>query len=410
MKNISIIMARGIEGCGVTKYTVEQVKWLKKNGYNVKVFASKDKSFSRKNAHVHDFEVFKFADDTLLDDMITRCNESDLIIINSLPAKGNGRGKGVGDKALDNWVKALKSFKKPVVLIQHDHTVYSIKRNGALEEAIDAASIIFVHSTNNDFSQYVKEYVGDTGLSSFFGESSDKKILAFQPGIDFDEHREKYWKDCKEQDRLHHKWIGRTTSWKGYQLMFDWHTNWLQGAGYATTFEGIEKSPAWLSFKECGEFFDEMKNHPNDVNITERYGEKASVFSTFIQDELMERMSKVGFGYQLSVLKPKYIERSIEYTHQEIVAAGAVPVFRKEYGEVCIHRVTGDPLIHCKNNGTLWIGNDVESRAGVLDHIKQLNDDGYRNAYREAAFEFYKQHQDASNTFEDLMTSIKENL
>ena len=154
-----------------------------------------------------------------------------------------------------------------------------------------------------------------------------------------------------------------------------------------------------------------MGNNPDNINIKERYGKKAYVFSTFVQDELMERMSKVGFGYQLSILKPKYIQRSIEYTHQEIIAAGAVPVFRKEYGEVCIHRITGDPLIHCKNNGTLWIGNDVENRSEVLEHIKQLtNDDGYRNEYRESAYEFYKQHQDASNAFEDMMVSIKENL
>ena len=28
---IAIIMGRGIEGCGVTKFTVEQTKWLAKN-------------------------------------------------------------------------------------------------------------------------------------------------------------------------------------------------------------------------------------------------------------------------------------------------------------------------------------------------------------------------------------------
>ena len=31
---VAIIMGRGIEGCGVTKFTVEQTKWLKKNGYD----------------------------------------------------------------------------------------------------------------------------------------------------------------------------------------------------------------------------------------------------------------------------------------------------------------------------------------------------------------------------------------
>jgi len=111
----------------------------------------------------------------------------------------------------------------------------------------------------------------------------------------------------------------------------------------------------------------------------------------------------------LSILKPKYIERSIEYTHQEVVAAGAIPVFRKEYGDVCIHRVTGDPLSESKNNYTLWLGEGNQDQ--VIEQVKKLTADAaLRDEWREGAFEFYKQHQDAEYTFTDLMNSIKENL
>ena len=134
MNKVAIIMARGIEGCGVTKYTVEQVKWLKAHGYETKVYASKDKAFSRKNAHdLGQVDLFKFAEEAQINRMIEECNNSDYIFINSLPALGNGRGAGAGDAAVDNWVKALKSFKKQVILIQHDHTIYSIKRNADLD-------------------------------------------------------------------------------------------------------------------------------------------------------------------------------------------------------------------------------------------------------------------------------------
>lgn len=411
MNNVSVIMARGVEGCGVTKYTVEQVKWLKKHGYNVKVYASKDKSFSRKYAHeLGEFEHFKFSDTEKLHQMIQECNSSDVIMVNSLPAKGNGRGKGAGDAALDNWKLALKEFKKPTVLIQHDHTVYSINRNGALEEAIDAADLIFAHARTNDFSQKVREHCGQEGLGSFFGEEpEDKLILPFQPGIDFDGTRAQYWKPIEETDPLHHKWIGRTTSWKGYKLMFDWHNNYLMKEGALTTFEGIEKSPAWLGFKELSEFYDSLDSNPDELDISDRYGKLASVFGCFINDELMQRMSRAGFGYQLSILKPKYIERSIEYTHQEVVAAGAIPVFRKEYGDVCIHRVTGDPLSESKNNYTLWLSEGNQDQ--VIEQVKKLTADAaLRDEWREGAFEFYKQHQDAEYTFADLMNSIKENL
>lgn len=412
MNKVSVIMARGVEGCGVTKYTVEQIKWLRKHGYETKVYAAKDKNYSRKYAHdLGDFEHFKFADEAGINKMIEECNNSDVIMINSLPSKDTGRGKGSGARAVDNWKHALKSFTKPVVLIQHDHTVHSIKRNGALNEAIDAADVIFAHATTNDFSEYVKEHTGaGNPLLAALGENTDSpNILSFQPGIDFDGIRKQYWKPIEDQDARHHKWIGRCTSWKGYKLMFSWHNNFLAPNKYLTTFEGIERSPAYLGFKEISDYYDELPNHPDDVDLSQRYGDKASVFSTFINDELMHRMSRVGFGYQLSILKPKYIERSIEYTHQEIVAAGVIPVFRKEYGDVCKHRLTGDPLSQSKNNYTLWL--DETNGAEVIDQVNKLtNDSCLRDEWREGAFEFYKQHQDSEFTFVDLMTQIKENI
>lgn len=411
MNKVSVIMARGVEGCGVTKYTVEQVKWLRKHGYEVKVYAAKDKNYSRKYAHdLGEFAHFKFADDDAVTNMIEECNNSDVVMVNSLPSKDTGRGKGSGAQAVENWKRALRSFNKPVALIQHDHTVYSIKRNGALEEAIDAADIIFAHASTNDFSEYVRQHTGTGGLAAFLGEDDGPTIHSFQPGIDFDGTRQKYWKPIGMQDPKHHKWIGRTTSWKGYKLMFEWHNAYGEQEGWLTTMEGIEKSPAWLGFKELSDFYDELANQPDDVDLQSRYGHKASVFSTFINDELMHRMSRCGFGYQLSILKPKYIERSIEYTHQEVVCAGTVPVFRKEYGDVCIHRVSGDPLTQTPNNGTIWLEAGSDNTES-LELVRKLEaDDGYRNEYREQAFEFYKAHQDAEVTFEDLMKKIEENV
>lgn len=409
MKNVSIIMARGIEGCGVTKYTVELVQWLKNHMYNTKIYASKDKNFARKYSHnLGDVDLFKFSDYDLTTKMIEECNQSDLIIINSLPGKTNGRGLGASDECIDNWIRALKSFTKPVVLIQHDHTIYSIKRNAALEEAIDAADIIFVHSRMNDFSDVVGQHTS-TGVLSFFEDTNEKKVLNFQPGYDFDELRRKYWKDISEQDVKHHKWIGRTTSWKGYGLMFDWHNQYLAPAGYVTSFEGIEKSPAFLAFKELSDFHNEIKSNPDDFDPSTRYGDKASVFGYYKNVDLLERMSKVGFGYQLSILREKYIESSIEYTHCEVAGIGIIPVFRKEYGEYCIHRVTGDPLIESKNNSTIWLNKDnMEETINIVN--KLTNDPIMRNDWREAAFEFYRQHQDSEFVFKDLMNKVSQNL
>ena len=125
MKNISIIMGRGIEGCGVTKFTIEQCKYYERNDYTYKVFASKDKSWTRKNAHNTDnIHQLKFSKDDEVDAMIEEVNQSDIAIINSLPALS------LKEEAIENFKRMLSEIKIPVALIQHDHAMASIRRNG----------------------------------------------------------------------------------------------------------------------------------------------------------------------------------------------------------------------------------------------------------------------------------------
>jgi hypothetical protein len=399
---IAIIMGRGIEGCGVTKFTVEQTKWLAKNGYDFTVFSSKDKSWTRKNAHdVSNVVQLKFAKAEETQKMIDGCNQSDIVIINSLPSIGHS------DECIVQFKRALNEITTPIVLIQHDHSSLSIKRNAAIEESVHRANIIFGHSSTNDFSRYVEQVTGGGGLDAFMGDAAGKTILNFQPGIDFDSIRAKYWKPIDEQDHQHNKWIGRTTSWKGYKQMFAFHNQHLRPNNYITTFEGIEKSPAYLAFREMSEFNGHISDHISTIPLA--YDQPAYVFGPYINDEMLERMSKVAFGYQLSVLDERFIQRSIEYTHCELACVGVVPVFRKTYGERCTHRVQGKKLIDCKDTGTIWLDdNDMKPAFDVLDKLSK--DNVMRNEYREMAFEFYKSHQDAQPTFEEMMKQIKEKL
>jgi hypothetical protein len=399
---IAIIMGRGIEGCGVTKFTVEQTKWLSKNGHQHIVYSSKDKSWTRKNAHdVSNVVQLKFAKVEEVNKMIAGCNEADVVIINSLPSQSHP------EAAIEQFKRALNEITKPVVLIQHDHSSLSIKRNAAIEEAVKRANILFGHSDTNDFAKYVSEVTGGGGLAGFFGEDESKTILNFQPGMDFDSVRSKYWKDIEHTDPIMNKWIGRTTSWKGYVQMFKFHNEFLRPNGYITTFEGIEKSPAYLGFRELSEFHGMIDKDISTVNLENN--QPAYVFGPFINDQMLERMSRVGFGYQLSVLDARFIQRSIEYTHCEVACTGVVPVFRKNYGERCTHHKFGDKLINCKDTGTIWLDdNDMQPSFDLLN--KLASDKIMRNEYREMAFEFYKQHQDSQYTFAEMMKQIEDNL
>lgn len=399
---ISIIMGRGIEGCGVTKFTVEQTKWLAKNGYDFTVYSSKDKSWTRKNAHdVSNVVQLKLAKPEETQKMIDGCNASDVVIINSLPSIGHP------EECINQFKRFLNEVNKPIVLIQHDHSSLSIKRNAAIDESIDKAVLLFGHSSRNDFARLVESRTGSGGLADFFGEAEGKKILNFQPGMDFDSVRAKYWKPIEETHADMHKWIGRTTSWKGYVQMFKFHNEFLRPNGFITTFEGIEKSPAYLAFRELSEFNGHIADDINTIPLA--YDQPAYVFGPFINEQMLERMSTCGFGYQLSVLDERFIERSIEYTHCEVACTGVVPVFRKAYGERCTHRKFGDKLINCKNTGTIWLDdNDMKPAFDLLDKLSK--DPVMRDEYREQAFEFYKLHQDSQYAFDEMMNRIKEAL
>jgi|TARA_R110002167_G_C12694674_1_gene652775 hypothetical protein len=398
MKKIAIIMGRGIEGCGVTKFTIEQCKYYDRNGYDYSVFASKDKSWTRKNAHKTDnIHQLKFAKDEEVDDMIKNINKADIAIINSLPAMS------LKEAAIENFKRMLSEIKVPVALIQHDHAMQSIRRNGALDEAIERANIIFVHSTTNDFAKYAGEKVGSQ--VTLFGEEEGTPIVAFQPGMFFDEVKERYWKDSAPEDALHHKWIGRTTSWKGYKEMFAFHNNYLKQNDMLTTFEGIERSPAYLGFRELSEFDGLLAEDPNTYDLSAAYGENVQVFGPYIQEDMLERMSKVAFGYQLSRMKPHFIQRSVEYTHCEVVCTGTIPVFNKKYGDACTHRHYGKKFTDCENSGTIWF--DEHNFDETLNQMLELDDPKKRDKMRNDAFEFYKLHQDASYTFKEIMENIK---
>jgi hypothetical protein len=399
---IAIIMGRGIEGCGVTKFTVEQTKWMTKNGHEFTVFSSKDKSWTRKNAHdVSNVVQLKLSKVEETNKMIEGCNNADVIIINSLPSLSHP------ETAIEQFKRALSEFTKPVALIQHDHSSLSIKRNAAIEEAVKRADILFGHSSTNDFAKYVSNVTEGGGLAGFFEEDDSKTILNFQPGMDFDSIRAKYWKDIDQTNPIMNKWIGRTTSWKGYVQMFKFHNEFLRPGGYITTFEGIEKSPAYLGFRELSEFHGMIDKDISMIPLSKN--EPAYVFGPFINDQMLERMSLVGFGYQLSVLDARYIQRSIEYTHCEVACTGVVPIFRKAYGERCTHRKFGDKLIDCKNTGTIWLDdNDMQPSFDLLN--KLAGDKVMRNEYREMAFDFYKQHQDSQYTFAEMFKQIEDKL
>ena len=112
--------------------------------------------------------------------------------------------------------------------------------------------------------------------SLFFNDTVAKQIYSFQAPTDFDILKKKFWKDIKEQDSKHNKWIGRETPWKGYNEMMHFHNNFLKQNKFMTTFEGMGLSIAIVGFKHNHEFHDfiRIKDMSNfDGDLTHAYGD-----------------------------------------------------------------------------------------------------------------------------------------
>ena len=107
---VCIFLARGLEGCGVTKFSLEQRDWFIKNGHEVILVYAKDKSFTRNCAH--DYKSFSIP--VLLakeyDKTLKLVNDCDILIINSVPATS------VEEDTINNYKKLLITLNLLFVL------------------------------------------------------------------------------------------------------------------------------------------------------------------------------------------------------------------------------------------------------------------------------------------------------
>ena len=383
---------------------------------DVTIFAAADVVWTRIRAHdTEDIKLVMFAD-AAESEQFTRTIDADfdLMIINSLPARPSNQANGKRAQlatlaCTTNFIKAIESVKVPMVLIQHDHTKTSIKRSGGLSEAVKRANVLFAHSVTNDFAVMADEILDRNGIGSFFGDASETPMFGFQPGMEFDHCRDSY--ATTDPPTLNaHRWIGRTTSWKGYYQMFQFHKDYLRKNGQVTMLEGMERCIALVDIRKRYDFIEHphrKDEHDDDHNIA--LDTLPHVFGPYNHDKMLKRMARAGFGYQLSLLKDRYIERSIEYTHCEVACTGTVPVFRKEFGELCTHRSQNKPLIECEGNGTIWLGDDNGEEC--WEEMKRINaDPALRRAKAAEAFKFYRDHQDSEFTFTEMWKKITDNV
>jgi hypothetical protein len=203
---IANILGRGIEGCGVTKFSVQL-----NEQFGIDLFATSDKKWPREKLQKVNVTKFKCADMAEVDKIANYINSNyELLLISSVPSKSQEQ------IIQDNFVELMKKITIRKALIQHDHKIHSIIRNGRLDDICRNVDVLFAHSVSGDFSRWLVD------------NNIVKPLYKFNVPFSSDTHRKLYWKPIEEQQSNVVRWIGRTAMWKGPDLMIDFHNESLK--------------------------------------------------------------------------------------------------------------------------------------------------------------------------------------
>ena len=402
MKNVMLLLGRGIEGTGNTRITIELEEYLKECGYNAYTIASADKSWGREKAQENDFIMHKFSKDGVY----SKYTETpDVCLIMSVPAKRKVSAKIKADPELlkefeeeqvsiyEGFTKTLEELKNQgtkIIYLQVDHKIHSINRNYyALEEYTERffklLDKVITPNKNNDF---MKKFVDKKVFSKYpeINFEVDEQLLI---SCDFDIESSKIGFVEKIPSLCYY--IGRSARWKGWTVFRDFHYNKLKDAGFISIIEGIElsyngKEDLYYKDETTGKFttvkesnidyIADKENTPEFIlsdiimDRNKYLNRPAMIFGPYNREAALKRLAKAKFGMFFSYLGEEY-SGPLEIAFLEMVAAGTVPVIRKDLYETA--QFNGDRLSNYKPEEIGLIIYDEEHSDDCVNVMKTLD-------------------------------------
>ena len=383
---IALVMGRGVEGCGVTRYTIEYKNWLEKQGKDVVVYALKEKSFSRGKAQIFDYKIF-----TPDDDISGELNECEYVVYMSVPSTSNSQ-KGI-DNFVENCVYKVTPKK---IFIQLDHKRQSLQRNARMWDVVEYCDVVFNYSKTTDFGEQFDKHFGPTLIER---ERPIPEYGYFRVAMDFDTVSPLRKKFSEKVDRV--SYFGRFARFKHPQRVIDLRKQ-LKG-NIITEMRGLERSIGALDIFNHPEIIEVKKGEDVEQNCFD----KSYVYGPYNRSEGMEEISKSKFGCSFYELDARYYGYHVEYAMLEIVGLGLIPIFSKHWGDNTKH-ISGKPFSSIPFSG-IYMGPDNIDE--VCKRIIEINnDEALYNEYVANCIEVYRSHSSADSVFSDLQKTIGEIL
>lgn len=381
---VAIILGRGIEGCGVTRYALEEQKWYKNNSIECTIYASCDKKWGRKDAQENDIIEFTNSEIKALSQKLNL--EYDLVYYQSLPSK-----KGHSEEYQNLFMEYLVcGVHKPIKIShQNDHKLQSLSRNFNIWEIMSHMDGSFTHSLNSPFAKKMKEL------------NPHVPIMKMGLGFDFDSLKQ-YWKPIHTQKRRV-SYFGRFAGFKDPKRIIELQPL-FKNVNIISELRGIERSIGSLDL-----FYNDLKDRENSYKnniyevkqneIIEQTCDKAYIYGPYNRLEGIEELSHSMFGADFYNLDATAYGDNMEFAMCEIISSGSIALFDSHWAENCNHK-NGTKFADIKN---FAIYSDVNNYEATIDEMFELaNNNELREKRRISSFEIAKEHCDNNIVYTDM--------
>ncbi len=398
---IALILGRGIEGAGITRYCCELSSWLIDQGIKTDVYTIDDKKWPRR-------KLQSFKKDPI---MINKSNISkhseildkyDYVFINSVPSVKHSQW------AIDGFLKIIQDLSTKKILFQNDHKIGSIRRNANFFEICKLCDGIVSFSITSPF--YKK-------LISLFGEDIKNRYIPLINGFNFDNlikyRKEKHYKKIT--------YLGRFAGFKQPERLFAFLPYSKQNK-ILLEMKGVERSIGAVHI-----FYDDVKKRIPRNNIYEvtkktlangleidndkRDYEHIYIFPPYEYTEGMESLSTSLFGADFYHLDADAYGNSIEYAQCEVIGVGSIPLFDYHWAEnTWVHKYgkkTDQRYIDVDYYG-LFLKKDLSNVPEIVDKVNEIwSKPSLKKKYQECSLEVTKNHCDINYIYRDLLNNIK---
>ena len=381
---VAILLGRGIEGCGVTRYALEEQKWYTNNYIQCDIFASADKKWGRKDAQVN--SIIEFTNDEIKD-LSKKLNDNyDIVYYQSLPSK-KGHSETYQKLFFDYLVKDVTKPKK--ISHQNDHKLQSLSRNFNIWDIMSYMDGSFTHSLTSSFAKKMKEL------------NPHVPVMKMGLGFDFDSLK-KYWKDVNTQKRRV-SYFGRFAGFKDPKRIIDMQPM-LKEHNIISELRGIERSIGSLDL-----FYDDLTDRENSYKkniyevkqneVIDQNIDVAYIYGPYNRLEGIEELSQSMFGADFYNLDADAYGDNMEFAMCEIISSGSIPLFDKHWANNC--KFNDDKFFSEINDFAVYsTRNNLQE---TIDQMVELaNNNELRHKRRKSCFEIAKAHCDNSIVYSKM--------